>query len=145
MNVSAAEIEVLSEEECMRLLLSRRVGRVAVTDGDQPLIFPVNYAADERAVVFRTAPGMKLSQARMALVAFEIDEIDTAAGTAWSVMVQGVAYEITDTLDSLSEQLRTLVVEPMAPGEHQNWVAVMRHEISGRRFRLRPVADDAMA
>ena len=35
-----------------------------------------------------------------------------------------------------AEQLRQLVVEPMAPGEHHNWVAVMRREISGRRFRL---------
>jgi uncharacterized protein len=136
MNVPAAEIEVLSEEECMELLRSHRIGRVAVIDEGQPLIFPVNYAVDERAVVFRTAPGMKLSQARMARVAFEIDEVDTSAGTAWSVMVQGVAYEITDTLDSLSEELRRLVVEPMAPGEHQNWVAVMRRETSGRRFRL---------
>jgi len=136
MNTSAAEIEVLSEEECMELLRSRHVGRVAVVDHGQPLIFPVNYATDDRAVVFRTAPGMKLHEARMARVAFEIDEVDTAAGTAWSVLVKGVAYEITETLDSLSERLRALVVEPMAPGERSNWVAVVRQEISGRRFAL---------
>ena len=139
MNVSAAEIEVLSEEECLELLRSHHVGRVALTDRGQPLIFPVNYASDDRAVVFRTAPGMKLSQAPMSRVAFEIDGVDTAAGTAWSVMVQGVAYEITETLDSLSERLRQLVVEPMAPGERRHWVAVIRREISGRRFRLQPI------
>jgi hypothetical protein len=50
-------------------------------------------------------------------------------------MVKWIAYEITETGDSLSE-LRTLVVEPMAPGERPNWIAVMHHEISGRRFRL---------
>ncbi|TMC13292.1 MAG: pyridoxamine 5'-phosphate oxidase family protein [Chloroflexi bacterium] len=136
MNTSAAEIEVLSEEECMELLRSRHVGRVAVVDHGQPLIFPVNYATDDRAVVFRTAPGMKLQEARMARVAFEIDEVDTATGTAWSVLVKGVAYEITEALDHLSERLRELVVEPMAPGERSNWVAVVRHEISGRRFAL---------
>jgi uncharacterized protein len=140
MNASAAEIEHLSEEECLELLRSHRLGRVAVTVNGQPLIFPVNYAADERAVVFRTAPGMKLSVAPMSRVAFEIDEVDTAAGMAWSVLVQGVAYEITETLDRLSEGLRQLVVEPMAPGERPHWVAVMRHEVSGRRFRLQPVA-----
>lgn len=139
MNASAAEIEHLSEEECLELLRSRRLGRVAVTVRGQPLIFPVNYAADDRAVVFRTAPGMKLSEAPMSRVAFEIDEVDTAAGAAWSVMVRGVAYEITETMDRLSERLRTLVVQPMAPGERRNWVAVMRHEISGRRFALRPI------
>jgi hypothetical protein len=29
----------------------------------------VNYAADDRAIVFRTAPGMKLTEARMSRVA----------------------------------------------------------------------------
>jgi nitroimidazol reductase NimA-like FMN-containing flavoprotein (pyridoxamine 5'-phosphate oxidase superfamily) len=139
-STETAEIEILSEEECLDLLRSHRVGRIALTDQDQPLIFPVNYAADDRAVVFRTAPGMKLTGSAMARVAFEIDEVDTAAGTAWSVMVQGMAYEITDALDRLSEGLRALVVEPMAPGERRHWVAVIRREISGRRFRLRPDA-----
>ena len=139
MNVPTSDIEILSEEQCLDLLRSHRVGRIAMTDRGQPLIFPVNYAADDRAVVFRTAPGMKLTASPMSKVAFEIDEVDTAAGTAWSVMVQGVAYEITSALDHLSERLRSLVVEPMAPGERKHWVAVMRREISGRRFRLQQV------
>lgn len=136
MNMSAAEIEILSEEECMRLLRSHDLGRVGLVDHGQPLIFPVNYATDDSAVVFRTAPGMKLHEAPMSRVAFEIDGVDAAAGTAWSVLVKGIAYEVTETLDSLSQRLRTLVVQPMAPGERPNWVAVMRREISGRRFRL---------
>jgi len=136
MNVPTTEIEVLSEEECLELLRSRQVGRIALDDHGQPLIFPVNYAADDRAVVFRTSPGIKLTAAPMSRVAFEIDEVDVSSGTAWSVMVKGVAYEITEALDDLSEHLRQLVVEPMAPGDHRNWVAVMRQEISGRRFQL---------
>ena len=136
---STTDIEVLSEQECLELLRSHRVGRIALSDHGQPLIFPVNYGADDRAVVFRTAPGMKLTEAPMSRVAFEIDEVDTAAGVAWSVMVQGVAYEITSALDQLSTRMRELVVEPMAPGERRNWIAVVRREISGRRFRLQPV------
>jgi uncharacterized protein len=134
------EMEVLSEHECMRLLRSRQVGRIAFVDRGQPVIFPVNYAADERAVVFRTAPGLKLDWAPMSNVAFEIDEVDTANGVAWSVLVQGAAYEITEAIDDLSEQLRKLVVTPMAPGEREHWIAVVRRTISGRRFRLPPVA-----
>ncbi len=139
MSTPATEIEILSEEECLELLRSHDVGRLALSDHGQPLIFPVNYAADDRAVVFRTAPGIKLTESPMTKVAFEIDEVDLAASTAWSVMVQGVAYEITSAVDSLSERLRELVVQPMAPGERRSWVAVMRHEISGRRFRLEPI------
>jgi hypothetical protein len=133
------DIEILSEEECLALLRSREVGRIALVDHGQPLIFPVNYATDDRSIVFRTAPGMKLTSAPMAKVAFEIDEVDAAAGVAWSVMVRGVAYEITTAIDELSERLRELLVTPMAPGDRGAWVAVRRHEVSGRRFRLRRI------
>ncbi len=98
---------------------------------------PVNYAADDRAVVFHTALGMKLSAAPMSKVAFELDAWDPESGVAWSVLVQGVAYEISEAVDHLSERLRRLVVEPMAPGVREHWVAVIRRGTSGRRFRLR--------
>jgi len=134
---SAGDVpEVLPEGECLRLLRTQRVGRVALADRGQPLIFPVNYAADERAIVFRTAPGQKLHVARMSSAAFEVDHVDEQSGVAWSVVVKGVAYEITDAIDELSDELRRLVVEPMAPGERTRWIAIRRHETSGRRFRL---------
>jgi nitroimidazol reductase NimA-like FMN-containing flavoprotein (pyridoxamine 5'-phosphate oxidase superfamily) len=138
MDMPVAEIETLSEVECLELLRSHSFGRLALTDDGQPQIFPVNYAADSSAVVFRTAPGMKLASAPMSRVAFEIDEVDHEQGVAWSVVILGVAHEITNTVDVLSERLRALVVDPMAPGEHRHWIAVVRHGISGRRFRLPP-------
>src|SRR5207248_7562878 len=131
-------MEVLPEDECLRLLRSRTLGRIAIDDHGQPLIFPVNYAADQRAVVFRTAPGMKLDWAPRSKVAFEIDQVDTEGGVAWSVMIQGIAHEITESIDQLSEELRRLVVAPMAPGERAHWIAVRIHAISGRRFPLQP-------
>jgi CBS domain-containing protein/nitroimidazol reductase NimA-like FMN-containing flavoprotein (pyridoxamine 5'-phosphate oxidase superfamily) len=143
MNVQTSDIEVLSERECLDLLRSHAVGRIALVDHGQPLIFPVNYAADDRAIAFRTAPGVKLAAAPMTAVAFEIDEVDTATGAAWSVMVRGVAYDITGALDHLSERLRELVVEPLAPGERSNWIAVVRREITGRRFHTQPIAATA--
>jgi nitroimidazol reductase NimA-like FMN-containing flavoprotein (pyridoxamine 5'-phosphate oxidase superfamily) len=139
MDTRATEIEVLSEDECMELLRSHTVGRIALNDHDQPLIFPVNYAANEDGVVFRTAPGIKLQEAPITRVAFEIDEVDTVAGVAWSVVVKGVAYHITWAVDSTSERMRDLDPRPMAPGERSNWIAVRRQEITGRRFRIQPV------
>jgi uncharacterized protein len=138
MNAFTEDIEILSEEECLGILRSHSIGRIALTDHGQPLVFPVNYAADSQAVVFRTAPGMKLSEAPMSKVAFEVDEVDAEGGVAWSVLVQGVAYEITEAIDRLSNELRQLVVAPMAPGDREHWVAVFRRQISGRRFRLQP-------
>lgn len=42
MESGSNSLEVLSEEECLGLLASNEVGRLAVVVDGQPLIFPVN-------------------------------------------------------------------------------------------------------
>jgi hypothetical protein len=126
-------LENLTESECMDLLARHHLGRLAVVAEDRPLIFPVNYALGDRVVAIRTADGTKLAAARNAHVAFEIDGIDADAG--WSVLVQGVAYEITDAVDRQSELARRLRVEPVAPGSHDRWLGIHPVAITGRRFR----------
>jgi nitroimidazol reductase NimA-like FMN-containing flavoprotein (pyridoxamine 5'-phosphate oxidase superfamily) len=37
----------LTDAECRKLLAERHLGRLALTDPDGPVIFPVNYALDE--------------------------------------------------------------------------------------------------
>jgi nitroimidazol reductase NimA-like FMN-containing flavoprotein (pyridoxamine 5'-phosphate oxidase superfamily) len=128
-------LEALSHEECLRHLTTETVGRVAVvTPHGQPLIFPVNYAFDEAVIVFKTAPGTKLALAAQALVAFEIDGWNRASNSGWSVLVQGVAHELSGNHDHRSERIRRLEVRPMAPGERDHWVAIWANEISGRAF-----------
>jgi nitroimidazol reductase NimA-like FMN-containing flavoprotein (pyridoxamine 5'-phosphate oxidase superfamily) len=56
-------LELLTEEESAKLLASERVGRVGITIGALPAIFPVNYAVIDGAIVFRTSPGSKMSAA----------------------------------------------------------------------------------
>ena len=129
-------VEILAEEECRRLLGSRTLGRLAMVVSGWPQILPVNYAFTDGAVVIRTDAGLKLDETQMKEVAFETDEVNEAAGTAWSVMVQGTAYDITETLDSRSERLRHAHVEPQAPGDRDHWMGIYVHRISGRRFKL---------
>lgn len=131
------EVEVLSEDECRRLLTGENLGRIAIVVDGRPHIFPVNYAFDEGVVVFRTSPGLKLERGPLTAVAFEVDHVDQASGVAWSVVVQGTAHEITDAIDPLSERLRQLHVHPAAPGERREWMGVYATSISGRRFRIR--------
>jgi Pyridoxamine 5'-phosphate oxidase len=52
-------LEELSLTECLALLTSHRVGRVAVVVDGQPVILPVNYRTDDGTVVFRTDAGTK--------------------------------------------------------------------------------------
>ena len=130
-----AGLEPIAEQECLYLLGLQRLGRVAVVVDGRPQIFPVNYALSGRVVAFRTAPGTKLAKAPMSHVAFEIDDYDSTAGVGWSVMVKGIAYEITDAVDHDSLEVRRQLVRPVAPGQRDHWVAIRPDEITGRRFR----------
>ena len=130
------EVEVLSADECRRLLQSESLGRVAFVVDGRPQIFPVNYAFDEGVVVFRTSPGLKLERGPYTYAAFEVDHLDRGNGVAWSVMVQGTAHDITETIDSRSERLRQLTIKPAAPGDRSDWMGIYADNITGRRFKV---------
>jgi uncharacterized protein len=134
--VTASGIEELSREECERLLASQNLGRVAIVIDGNPQIFPVNYAYQDGIVVFRSSLGVKVERSPMSSIAFETDMVDTAYGTAWSVMVEGTAQDITKTIDPTSERLRQVVLEPAAPGDRRYWIGVYVDKMSGRRFSL---------
>jgi nitroimidazol reductase NimA-like FMN-containing flavoprotein (pyridoxamine 5'-phosphate oxidase superfamily) len=132
-----ARTAVLSERECARLLKTMDLGRIAIVVDGVPQIFPVNYAYEERVVVFRTSPGLKLERGPETPAAFEVDSVDRRTGVAWSVVVHGTAQEISGAADTLAQRLRRLVVRPQAPGTRTRWMAVYAGRITGRRFRLR--------
>ena len=132
-------LDELSRAEAIRLLTTASIGRVGFTMGALPAILPVNYLVAEDAIVFRTAPGTKFSTAvRGAVVAFEVDDADTQAKTAWSVLVVGRASEIVDP-DEL-ERVRALGLAPWAPGAHDHFVSIPLELVTGRRIRA-PIAD----
>lgn len=108
------EPELLSEDEGKRLLQSKDLGRLAFVVDAKPEIFPVNYAFDDGVVVFRTSPGLKLDRGPYTYAAFEVDQVDSRKGEAWSVMVQGTAHDITETIDTRFEHSRRLAVKPLA-------------------------------
>lgn len=60
-----------------------------------PLTFPVNYALDRGMIVMRMAAGTKLA-ADHANVTFEVDEIDQHTRSGRSVLVRGLAEEVTN-------------------------------------------------
>ena len=128
-------MEVLSEEQCVQLLELHDLGRVALQLGDQPEVFPVNYATDGKIVMFRTGVGTKLDRATEGRIAFEVDDWDPRTGTGWSVMLKGVAEEVKDGVDPFAATLRSRPVTPFAPGERNLLLATYPAEISGHRLR----------
>lgn len=132
----APELEEINEAECFEILDQHSLGRIALVVEGQPRIFPVNYAMSGRIVVIRTAAGTKLFHATEAKVAFEIDEYDPTTGVGWSVMIQGIAHDATDSFDDISWAAHRASPKPLAPGAKPYLVAVESLVITGRRFRL---------
>lgn len=127
-------LEIIDRAECLRLLSTRTVGRLAFAVGDQPLVLPVNYAVEGDVVVFRTGEGTKLDFAPSAKVAFEVDDIHEETLSGWSVVVQGVAHEMTDDDDWFVASLRTPTLRTWVPAAAEHWVRIVPSHISGRRL-----------
>ena len=66
-------MEIIPRKECLGLLAGHEVGRLGFLVGDQPMVLPVNYAAQGNVVVFRTDDGTKLDAVSGKKVAFEVD------------------------------------------------------------------------
>jgi hypothetical protein len=143
----AAEMQVLTADECYRLLATQQVGRLGVNAEHYPLILPVNYALDREVIVMRMAPGTKLAAADHANVAFEVDEIDQRTRSGWSVLVRGLAEEVTPAHRAeVIARTHGTGLTTWAPGEHGHWVRLIPQAISGRRIvpgHLLPAFEDA--
>ncbi len=125
----------LSREDCLGLLVANSLGRLAVIGGGEaPIIRPVNYVFDGRSqsVAFRTAAGSKLhSLVRAGRAAFEIDGVDAATRTGWSVIVAGATEQVSNPIDA--RRLDDLGLESWAPREKSHWIRIRARTVSGRR------------
>jgi nitroimidazol reductase NimA-like FMN-containing flavoprotein (pyridoxamine 5'-phosphate oxidase superfamily) len=126
-------LEVLGIDDCYRLLATQQIGRLGVNAEHYPLIFPVNYALDQGVIVIRTNAGTKLAAADHANVTFEVDQIDERTRSGWSVLVRGLAEEVTsEHRTELIERTMATGVEPWAPGDRGHWMRLIPQDISGR-------------
>ena len=126
-------LQLLEEEEARALLAQSDVGRVGVTIGAIPAIFPVNYAVIGDSIVFRTAPGSKLSAAAAgAVVAFEVDDYGLFDRSGWSVLAVGHAQVVED--DALRERVTAAGLESFVDGARTAIVRIEPTFVSGRRI-----------
>lgn len=126
-------LHLLSEQECRGLLREARVGRVAVSLGEVPAVFPVNYILAGDEIWFFTAEGTKLRAAMAnSTVTFEVDEIDPFTETGWSVIVVGAARERLEPTVVVGAKRAGL--RPWAAGDRFHLVAIAMDFVSGRRI-----------
>lgn len=126
-------LELLDEADSLALLASADVGRVAVSIGSLPAIFPVNYGFVDGSIVFRTAPGSKLAAASAGtVVAFEVDDYERAERSGWSVLVVGRSEVVRDL--GTAFKVLTARIEPWAGGIRTSIVRIRPELVSGRRI-----------
>lgn len=127
--------EVLSVDECWKYLQSSYIGRLAVINGGVPEIFPLNYVAVERSLVFRTAPGTKLRSLLAATpIAFETDGLNIYATEVWSVVVKGIPAPISE--DEVNLELAGPGRAPWEPGVKEHLIQIQPTSVTGRRFAV---------
>jgi uncharacterized protein len=133
--VDIARLKDLSRRQCLSLLSSVRVGRVGVSIGALPAIMPVNFLVLGEAIVFRTVPGTKLDAATAhAVVAFETDDYAPDGAWGWSVLIQGVASEITEGPEHESMRVALLKAWAFPDGLANRIVRIDPTFMSGKGF-----------
>lgn len=107
-----------------------------------PAAHPVNYLLDAEEVVFRAGGGGKLAAGvRGRVVGFQVDDIDVARRSGWSVLGVGEAYEIVDPtrLRELAERLPV----PWPPNRTGHSISIPLQRLTGRRL-FPPAEEDPL-
>ncbi|MCB0991387.1 MAG: pyridoxamine 5'-phosphate oxidase family protein [Acidimicrobiales bacterium] len=126
-------LEELDEQQCWELASQRSIGRLAVSVGNKPDVFPVNYVVHEGTIIVKTSAGLKLAAATIGPgVAFEVDALDEQTHTGWSVVFRGVATEI-EALDDIIEA-ESLGIQTWADSDKRRFLRITPSVITGRRI-----------
>lgn len=131
---NVAALHSLTRAECLDLLPTVPLGRIAGIADGQLFVLPVNFAMLDNDILIRTNPGTKLDAAIAgADVAFEVDHFVNDGMDGWSVLVRAPAHEITAESELAMAReipLRTFA----APDQLHRFIRISTSEITGRRF-----------
>ncbi|MDH6144299.1 nitroimidazol reductase NimA-like FMN-containing flavoprotein (pyridoxamine 5'-phosphate oxidase superfamily)/plasmid maintenance system antidote protein VapI [Kitasatospora sp. GP30] len=131
---STPVLEDLEPSQCWAKVTPGGVGRIAVSTPDGPRVVPVNYHVLDETILYRTAAHGLPASAIGQQVAFEVDQLDEALSSGWSVVVAGIAEHLTDpeALEWLAEHADP---GPWAGGTRQTWVRISPQRVTGRLIR----------
>jgi len=142
--VSTSNLRKIPPTECVELLTREHVGRLGFVHDGGPEVLPVNYVLDGDAIVFATNTGRKLWDATRGPVVFEVDHTDPISLSGWSVVVHGLAQEVTSAdLPELVQRLAARRLRPWVDGDRPHLVRIAPTSITGRRVGRPEVRDGA--
>jgi uncharacterized protein len=123
----------IGTDEALSLLErgGQQVGRLVATLAGEPVVFPLNYAVDGDAIVFRTEVGTKLTAITRSMVTFEVDHIDEA-GLGWTVSFEGLAQELLDAdPPALRARIEASSLETWPGGSRSHVVRITPYRVHG--------------
>lgn len=132
-----SQLTDLSVEECLGLIRTHVVGRIALRTPEGLRIFPVNYSVVGDDIYIRTLPyGSIANNAHQAEVAFEVDRVDEQRHSGWSVLAAGTARRLEDP-DEVKAVRGDQGPQPWADGQRNLYFKIECEQITGRRIEPR--------
>jgi nitroimidazol reductase NimA-like FMN-containing flavoprotein (pyridoxamine 5'-phosphate oxidase superfamily) len=130
-----SRLRIIERDECLRLLASDEIGRLAVVAGNTAVVVPVNYALDGETIVFRIDAGTRLDDGPRARASFEVDCFDRERRTGWSVVATGRLEEVTPYDAATFGRVQALSIDSWAGGDKAHWMRLVPDRVTGRRIR----------
>ncbi len=102
--------ENIPEHECWDLLKGQSVGRVALSVAALPAIVPVGYSVDgaELTISIDAHDTIPAKAFQDAVVAFEVDSMNSGTHTGWIVHIVGSAHMTTDGGDGAQRKVHLI-------------------------------------
>ncbi|KAA1417811.1 pyridoxamine 5'-phosphate oxidase family protein [Nocardioides humilatus] len=126
----SSKLRDIPHPECIHLLQSQQVGRIAFEDDSGPDVLPINYAMDGEDILISTsAYGVVARAATNSRVAFEVDSLDDYTESGWSVVVRGRATHESPLIPPSGEH-----PHPWADGTRSYHLRIVADVVRGRRL-----------
>ena len=132
---SERHFEALGRQQCLDLMESHHLGRVAWQAADLPQILPITYAMHEGSAYFRTAPDSILAElAQPTSVALEVDELDEQNRSGWAIVMHGRTSAVSEP-DALADLWASDSLVPWATGNRTLFIRIRPERVAGRVVR----------
>jgi nitroimidazol reductase NimA-like FMN-containing flavoprotein (pyridoxamine 5'-phosphate oxidase superfamily) len=127
--------DAMGRQQCLDLIESHHLGRIAWQAADLPQILPISYAMHQGSVYFRTLPdGLLAELAQPASVALEVDDLDQQTRTGWSIVLHGHSSAVRQP-DELADLWASDSLVPWASGNRTLFIRIRPDRIEGRVVR----------
>jgi len=128
-------LDAIGRQQCLDLIESHHLGRIAWQAADLPQILPITYAMHQGSVYFRTLPdGLLAELAQQTSVALEVDELDQQTRSGWSIVLHGHTSAVSEP-DELADLWASDSLVPWVSGNRTLFIRIRPDAVAGRIVR----------